>query len=318
MPITSLKLRNFQAFQDYSISLRRTNILVGPNNSGKSTILSAFRILEQALRIARARRPSPVLTHQGNESSGHVVSATTLPFSLDNVHYNYIDDDTRLEFRYSNGNQLILYFPTVGGVTMYWDTSGRPIASAASFKRAFPVNIQVIPVLGPIEQDEPSVTDGTVRRAAGTPRASRHFRNYWLKNPDGFDQFSYLVEETWPGMSIGRPQIFAGVEPRLTMFVSENRIDRELYWAGSGFQIWCQLLTHISRCSASDLLVVDEPEVYLHPEVQRQLLGILRDQHPDILLATHSGAACKTLIDSERRKNTQASSDVGARQLARF
>ena len=30
------------------------------------------------------------------------------------------------------------------------------------------------------------------------------------------------------------------------------------------------------------------------------------------------GAACKTLIDSERRKNTQASSDVGARQLARF
>ena len=171
---------------------------------------------------------------------------------------------------------------------MYWDTSGRPIASAASFKRAFPVNIQVIPVLGPIEQDEPSVADGTVRRAAGTPRASRHFRNYWLKNPDGFDQFSYLVEETWPGMSIGRPQIFAGVEPRLTMFVSENRIDRELYWAGSGFQIWCQLLTHISRCSASDLLVVDEPEVYLHPEVQRQLLGILRDQHPDILLATHS------------------------------
>ena len=31
-----------------------------------------------------------------------------------------------------------------------------------------------------------------------------------------------------------------------------------------------------------------------------------------------SGAACKTLIDSERRKNTQASNDVRARQLARF
>ena len=33
---------------------------------------------------------------------------------------------------------------------------------------------------------------------------------------------------------------------------------------------------------------------------------------------TFIGAACKTLIDSERRKNTQASSDVGARQLERF
>ena len=32
----------------------------------------------------------------------------------------------------------------------------------------------------------------------------------------------------------------------------------------------------------------------------------------------HDGAACKTLIDSERRKNAQASNDVRARQLARF
>ena len=31
-----------------------------------------------------------------------------------------------------------------------------------------------------------------------------------------------------------------------------------------------------------------------------------------------TGAACKTLIDSERRKNTQASNDVRARQLVRF
>ena len=29
-------------------------------------------------------------------------------------------------------------------------------------------------------------------------------------------------------------------------------------------------------------------------------------------------AACKILIDSERRKNTQASNDVRARQLVRF
>ena len=32
----------------------------------------------------------------------------------------------------------------------------------------------------------------------------------------------------------------------------------------------------------------------------------------------NDGAACKTLIDSERRKNTQTSNDVRARQLVRF
>ena len=34
--------------------------------------------------------------------------------------------------------------------------------------------------------------------------------------------------------------------------------------------------------------MVDEPELYLHPDVQRQLLGILRDAGPDVILATHS------------------------------
>ena len=36
------------------------------------------------------------------------------------------------------------------------------------------------------------------------------------------------------------------------------------------------------------------------------------------LKISYGGAACKTLIDSERRKNTQASNDVRARQLVRF
>jgi len=36
-------------------------------------------------------------------------------------------------------------------------------------------------------------------------------------------------------------------------------------WVGFGYQIWCQLLTHLSRAAEDSLVVVDEPEVYLHP-----------------------------------------------------
>ena len=63
---------------------------------------------------------------------------------------------------------------------------------------------------------------------------------------------------------------------------------REIYWSGFGFQIWCQLLTHISRGRNSTMLVVDEPEVYLHPDVQHQLVSILRDSGPDIVASSHS------------------------------
>ena len=72
------------------------------------------------------------------------------------------------------------------------------------------------------------------------------------------------------------------------MFCREDRMTRELYWAGFGFQVWCQLLTHVARAKESSLLIVDEPEVYLHPDVQRQLLAILRELGSDVLLATHS------------------------------
>jgi hypothetical protein len=46
----------------------------------------------------------------------------------------------------------------------------------------------------------------------------------------------------------------------LTMFCLEGRMTREIYWVGFGFQIWCQLLTHLSRATENALVVVDEPE----------------------------------------------------------
>jgi predicted ATP-dependent endonuclease of OLD family len=88
-------------------------------------------------------------------------------------------------------------------------------------------------------------------------------------------------------MEIQSPELDP-IKDGLAMFCLENRMTRELYWAGFGFQVWCQLLTHIARSRNSSLLVVDEPEVYLHPDVQRQLLSLLHEAGPDVLLATHS------------------------------
>ncbi len=322
MSITSVRFWNFKALRDYSVSLQQMNILVGPNNCGKSTILSAFRVLEQAMRTARSRRATRVQAHTGNQTDGHIIPEPTVPIPMENVHSDYTDEDRRIEFRFSNKNKLFLFFPASGGCILYWDVVGRPAVTPAAFRREFPIQVQVIPVLGPIEQEEQIVTDETVRRASGTLRASRHFRNYWYKNPNGFEQFRSLIEQTWSGMSIGRPELISSLDnPQLVMFCSENRMDRELYWAGLGFQVWCQLLTYVSRCGESDLLVVDEPEVYLHPDVQRQLLGILRDVRPDVVLATHSteilGEADPSeilLVDKARRSAKRLRDAEGVQQ----
>ena len=63
----------------------------------------------------------------------------------------------------------------------------------------------------------------------------------------------------------------------------------EIFWAGFfGFQVWCQMLTHLIQSRDSALFLIDQPDIYLHSELQRQLLGLLRNLGPDILIATHS------------------------------
>jgi hypothetical protein len=263
------------------------NILVGPNNCGKSTVIGAFRALAAGIRRALSRNAELVPGPQG-EHFGYRILEENLPISIENVHTDYADTDTTVTFRLSNDNRLVLFFPQDGGCFLLPEAEGKPVRTPSTFNKAFPISIAVVPVLGPVEHNEIILKEETVRRNLATHRASRHFRNYWYYNPDGFEEFAKLVSKTWPGMRIQPPERVDYESGRLHMFCLEKQIPRELYWAGFGFQVWCQLLTHISRTSEESLLIIDEPEVYLHPDVQRQLLGILRDTRPDILIATHS------------------------------
>lgn len=263
------------------------NVLVGPNNCGKSTIIRAFRVLEIALRHARAKRAERINVG-GRITLAYRLAEKNLPISMENVHTDYEERDASIRFRLSNANTLTLVFPANGGCLLLPNAHGKQCHTPGYFKIHFPIGIQTVPELGPLEYEETLLAEDTVRRGLTTHRASSHFRNYWRLYSEGFDEFAELVAHTWPGMEIERPELLDVMSRRLTMFCRENRMSREIYWAGFGFHIWCQLLTHISRCDNATVLVVDEPEVYLHPDVQRQLVGIFRDAGPDIVIASHS------------------------------
>ena len=117
-----------------------------------------------------------------------------------------------------------------------------------------------------------------------------------------------------------RPE-YNAASGELTMFCIEERRTRELSWVGFGFQVWCQLLTHLSRAAGSSLIIIDEPEVYLHPDVQRQLLGIVRDVGAPILMATHSSEIMSeadpseiVLIDKRRRAGERLKDIAGVQR----
>ena len=285
--LTTVTFSQFKAFANYTLSLDRINLLVGPNNSGKSTILGAFRTLAAGLRVARSKSAERVRLSDEEILSGYIIKNELLPISLENVHTDYSNADTSISFNLSNGSRLKLIFPRTGGCYLIPKSrDGSLVTSPSSFRKHFPLDITVVPVLGPVEHRKKQREKDTVVAGLSTHRASRHFRSYWNHFPQGFSEFADLVATTWPGMEIQPPELADPINGELAMFCLENRITRELYWAGFGFQVWCQLLTHVSRSKYSSLLIVDEPEVYLHPDVQRQLLGLLREAGPDILLGS--------------------------------
>ena len=59
-PVQSIRLRNFKRFENFYLSARVGNILVGPNNSGKSSILDALRAASARLRFARSGPSRPI------------------------------------------------------------------------------------------------------------------------------------------------------------------------------------------------------------------------------------------------------------------
>ena len=283
---TRIEFTRFKAFENFKIDLKHFNILVGPNNCGKSTVLTAFRILASAMRLANSRKP----THSGELGFGYTVDLSNISIAEENIFFNYEDDKSaEIKFTISNNKILTLHFLAPGSCVLTLDTPRGSPRTPSSVKKEFKCKIGFVPILGPVEHHEPFYQMEAARLALFNYRAARNFRNIWYYYPEQFDKFRAVLTETWPGMDIQRPEINTTHDKtRLYMFCLENRVTRELFWSGFGFQVWCQMLTHLIQSADSSLFLIDEPDIYLHSELQRQLLMLLRDLGPDVLIATHS------------------------------
>jgi hypothetical protein len=86
-----------------------------------------------------------------------------------------------------------------------------------------------------------------------------------------------------------RPEVDRdGGKPIVRMYFREGPNVREVQWAGFGFQVWMQTMTHLRQANSSSVLILDEPDVYLHPDLQHKLMRIVNDRVGQVFVATHS------------------------------
>lgn len=283
-----VEFSKFKAFKKYRIDLNEFNILVGPNNAGKSTIIAAFRILAAAIRKAQSKR-AEIVSGPNGPTKGYKIDLSPISVAEENIFYNYEDDPAQIVFTMSNGFTQTLYFPEQGTCHYILDADGKTVDSPALFTKHFKCGIGFVPILGPVEHNEPLYGKDAARLALFSYRAARNFRNIWYHYPEHFAEFREVLQRTWPGMDVEPPKVHHdGSKAFLFMFCPEKRFPREIFWSGFGFQVWCQMLTHLIQSKDNSLFLIDEPDIYLHSELQRQLLDLLRNLGPDILVATHS------------------------------
>ena len=286
---TRVAFKRFKAFESFTLNLQHINIMVGPNNAGKSTILAAFRILAAGLRKANSRKAELIEGPDGARP-GYSVDFAALSIGEENIFFNYdVSEPASVTFSLTGSKKLVLYFPEERLCYLFADDPEKHIMFPRQFKSAFNCPIGFVPILGPVEHDEKLYGKEAARLALFNYRAARNFRNIWHHYPDDFEAFQCALRETWPGMDVQMPDPPVLLEkPTLHMFCTEERITREIAWIGFGFQVWCQMLTHLVKSKNSSIFLIDEPDIYLHSDLQRRLLTLLRELGPDILVATHS------------------------------
>lgn len=265
-----MKLKNFRCFENFTVEFDKFNVIVGKNNSGKSTIIDALKLVSNVVRYAPYRN--------------RYLEDRDIPFSTVNLKYNYNNDEESSIFaKFSDGTAIEIIFPI----------EERPYANLLKNSKNIKDRLArekilgIIPPVGTFDDEEKLGDKDYVRSVMISHLTPRHFRNIWYYYPEGFSEFQELIEKTWPGYSIESPE-FRYSENLVNMYFTEDRISREIFWSGHGFQIWLQLMTFLIKLGPKETLVLDEPDIYLHQDLQKKLVNICKERANQVIMATHA------------------------------
>lgn len=289
--IEELKISNFRCYRDSTIKFNGTSILVGKNNAGKSTLIEALKIISSITRKYKTLRFSaPPSWIEERVSYGVSPNVENMNISDRGIFYMYGMPPAIIEATFSNGTSIKAFVGEWLNVfAVIYDSDGCAIRNSKEAKLVDIPVIDVLPQISAVLDKEKILKKQTVDGNRFTRLASRNFRNQLFYYGESFPEFKSLVESTWETLRVSPIESHYDTDGQfLQLFVRVQDFEAEIGWMGHGLQMWIQAMWFISQCSPNAIVVLDEPDVYMHADLQRRLVRLITPMFPQVIIATHS------------------------------
>lgn len=307
------------------MDLKQLTIMVGRNNAGKSTLIEAMRILSVITsRYQNINYTKPPVWVKEEIDNGITPSLANLNISSKNIFHLYGDPPSIIEAVFDNGTKVKAFIGEEATIfAVIYDSDGHPIRSKKQALQIFIPKISVLPQISPLLEEEKVIQRQTTLANMPTKLSSRNFRNQIFLFPQNFDRFKDIAEKTWGGLQINKIDSGTGfVGDSLSLFVRDNNFTAEIGWMGHGLQMWLQTMWFLARCNFEETIILDEPDVYMHADLQRKLIKIIKPLFSQIIIATHSVEImeevepdCILPIDNKRRKLIYANKNTVVQRI---
>ncbi|RMH17815.1 MAG: AAA family ATPase [Acidobacteria bacterium] len=321
--LTKLKIRNFKLFDDVEIELGDRVVLVGPNNSGKTSALQALSLWDAGVKRWVEKRGAGSVPPRRPGVTINRRDLVTVPVPSAKLLWHGLHTQRAAA---GGGSVKILIEITVEGITagtpwhsgfeFYYaneesfycrsltmdDGSRMEVPAAAS-----ELQLAYLPPMSGLAANEDRLDQGSVNVRLGEGRTAEVLRNlcWQVRQGNGGEaRWSALVQRMKDlfGITLHPPQYVSERGQIVMDFSTAAGIRLDLSSSGRGEQQTLLLLAHMAANPRS-VLLLDEPDAHLEILRQRQIYQILSqaaaESGSQIIAASHSEVILNEAADRD-------------------
>ncbi len=310
--LTKLTIHNFKLFGDVEIELGDRVVLVGPNNSGKTSALQALALWNIGAKRWVEKRGAGNVPEKRPGVTINRKDLIAVPVPAANLLWRNLHTQ---KSALGNGTQKIFIDVIVEGVTggKSW-TSGLEFyyANEESLycrslrlpdgrrmevpSEAAQLRIAYLPPMSGLAANETRLDEGAINVRLGEGRTAEVLRNLChqvLQSENGETKWEKLTKrmESLFGIRLDLPEYIRERGEIVMTFRTQDKIRLDVSSSGRGQQQTLLLLAHMAA-NPGAVLLLDEPDAHLEILRQRQIYQVLTDTAAEtgsqIIAATHS------------------------------